>query len=102
MKRSASVASRNERCRITRWLRCQRARCLLRRRRNRGALVMQRPEKIKKPEGKLAILLPGLGAVSTTLIAGVLLARKGLASPVGSLTQTGTIRLGKRTDNRTP
>ena len=63
---------------------------------------MQRPEKIKKPEGKLAVLLPGLGAVSTTLIAGVLLARKGLASPVGSLTQTGTIRLGKRTDNRTP
>jgi myo-inositol-1-phosphate synthase len=64
--------------------------------------VMKRPETIKKPEGKLAILLPGLGAVSTTLIAGVLLARKGLASPVGSLTQTGTIRLGKRTDNRTP
>jgi myo-inositol-1-phosphate synthase len=63
---------------------------------------MKRPEKIKKPEGKLAILLPGLGAVSTTLIAGVLLARRGLASPVGSLTQTGTIRLGKRTDNRTP
>jgi myo-inositol-1-phosphate synthase len=63
---------------------------------------MKRPENIKKPEGKLAILLPGLGAVSTTLIAGVMLARKGLASPVGSLTQTGTIRLGKRTDNRTP
>jgi myo-inositol-1-phosphate synthase len=63
---------------------------------------MKRPETIKKPEGKLAILLPGLGAVSTTLIAGVLLARRGLAAPVGSLTQTGTIRLGKRTDNRTP
>ncbi len=63
---------------------------------------MKRPENIKKPEGKLAVLLPGLGAVSTTLIAGVLLARKGLASPVGSLTQTGTVRLGKRTDNRTP
>ncbi|RYZ01523.1 MAG: inositol-3-phosphate synthase [Myxococcales bacterium] len=63
---------------------------------------MKRPETIKKPEGKLAVLLPGLGAVSTTLIAGVLLARKGLASPVGSLSQTGTIRLGKRTDNRTP
>jgi myo-inositol-1-phosphate synthase len=63
---------------------------------------MKRPENIKKPEGKLAILLPGLGAVSTTLIAGVMLARKGLASPVGSLTQTGTIRLGKRTDNRIP
>jgi myo-inositol-1-phosphate synthase len=63
---------------------------------------MKRPENIKKPEGKLAILLPGLGAVSTTLIAGVLLARRGLAAPVGSLTQTGTIRLGKRTDERTP
>jgi len=63
---------------------------------------MKRPENIKKPEGKLAVLLPGLGAVSTTLIAGVMLARKGLASPVGSLTQTGTIRLGKRTDNRIP
>jgi myo-inositol-1-phosphate synthase len=63
---------------------------------------MKRPETIKKPEGKLAVLLPGLGAVSTTLIAGVLLARKGLAAPVGSLTQTGTIRLGKRTDNRVP
>jgi myo-inositol-1-phosphate synthase len=63
---------------------------------------MKRPETIQKPQGKLAVLLPGLGAVSTTLIAGVLLARKGLASPVGSLTQTGTIRLGKRTDNRTP
>jgi myo-inositol-1-phosphate synthase len=63
---------------------------------------MKRPETIKKPEGKLAVLLPGLGAVSTTLIAGVYLARKGLAAPVGSLTQTGTIRLGKRTDNRTP
>jgi myo-inositol-1-phosphate synthase len=63
---------------------------------------MKRPEKIKKPSGKLAVLLPGLGAVSTTLIAGVLLARRGLAAPVGSLTQTGTIRLGKRTDNRTP
>jgi myo-inositol-1-phosphate synthase len=63
---------------------------------------MKRPETVKKPEGKLAILLPGLGAVSTTLIAGVLLARRGLAAPVGSLTQTGTLRLGKRTDNRTP
>jgi myo-inositol-1-phosphate synthase len=63
---------------------------------------MKRPENIKKAEGKLAVLLPGLGAVSTTLIAGVLLARKGLAAPVGSLSQTGTIRLGKRTDNRTP
>jgi myo-inositol-1-phosphate synthase len=63
---------------------------------------MQRPKKIEKPEGQLAVLLPGLGAVSSTLIAGTLLTRHGLASPVGSLTQTGTIRLGKRTDNRSP
>jgi myo-inositol-1-phosphate synthase len=46
--------------------------------------------------------LPGLGAVSTTFIAGCLLARRSLAEPIGSLTQLATIRLGKRTDNRTP
>ena len=63
---------------------------------------MQRPEKVKKAEGKLAVLLPGMGAVSTTLMAGVLLANKGLVKPIGSITQTGTIRLGKRTDNRVP
>ena len=63
---------------------------------------MQRPEKVSKAEGKLAVLLPGMGAVSTTLMAGVLLANKGLVKPIGSITQTGTIRLGKRTDNRVP
>src|SRR3954463_5313223 len=47
-------------------------------------------------------MLAGLGAVSTTFIAGVLAIRKGLASPIGSLTQMGTIRLGKRTENRSP
>ena len=52
--------------------------------------------------GRLGILLPGLGAVSTTFIAGVELARRGLARPIGSVTQYGTIRLGKRTDNRAP
>jgi myo-inositol-1-phosphate synthase len=52
--------------------------------------------------GKLGILLVGLGAVSTTTIAGVLAVRKGLASPIGSLTQMGTIRLGKRTEGRSP
>ena len=57
---------------------------------------------IKPAEGKLGILLPGLGAVSTTFIAGVLLARKGLAKPVGSLTQMQTIRLGKRDSGRAP
>jgi myo-inositol-1-phosphate synthase len=63
---------------------------------------MQPPQKIRKPEGKLAVLLPGLGAVSTTFVAGCLLTRKGLGRPIGSLTQLGTIRLGKRTDNRVP
>jgi myo-inositol-1-phosphate synthase len=63
---------------------------------------VKQPKKIKKPEGKLGVLLPGLGAVSTTTIAGTMLARKGLAAPIGSLTQLGTIRLGKRTDNRVP
>lgn len=60
------------------------------------------PPSIAAPEGKLAVLLPGLGAVATTFIAGTMLARKGLAKPVGSLTQMGTIRLGKRSDARTP
>ena len=54
-----------------------------------------------KPTGKLAVLIPGLGAVSTTFIAGVELVRKGLGKPIGSLTQMGTARLGKRTDNNT-
>jgi myo-inositol-1-phosphate synthase len=53
-------------------------------------------------EGKLGILLVGLGAVSTTLVAGVEAIRRGISQPVGSLTQMGTIRLGKRTDNKVP
>jgi myo-inositol-1-phosphate synthase len=57
---------------------------------------------IQSPQGKLAVLLPGLGAVSTTFIAGVLAVLKGMAKPIGSLTQMGTIRLGKRTENRVP
>ena len=57
---------------------------------------------IDDAKGKLAVLLPGLGAVSTTFIAGVHAIRKDLAKPIGSLTQMGTIRLGKRTDNRIP
>jgi myo-inositol-1-phosphate synthase len=52
--------------------------------------------------GKLGVLLVGLGAVSTTTIAGVMAVRKGLAKPIGSLTQMGTIRLGKRTEGRAP
>ena len=57
---------------------------------------------IQPAEGKLGILIPGLGAVATTLIAGVEAVRKGLSQPIGSLTQMGTIRLGKRTENRNP
>ena len=57
---------------------------------------------IAPAQGKLGILLVGLGAVSTTFIAGVLAIRKGIAKPIGSLTQMGTIRLGKRTENRVP
>lgn len=63
---------------------------------------MNRPDRIAPPDGKLAVLLPGLGAVATTTIAGALLARRGLAKPIGSLTQMGTIRLGRRTDARSP
>jgi myo-inositol-1-phosphate synthase len=58
--------------------------------------------KIAPAEGKLGVVLPGMGAVASTFIAGVEAVRKGLAKPIGSLTQMGTIRLGKRTDNRTP
>jgi myo-inositol-1-phosphate synthase len=60
------------------------------------------PLKIEKPKGKLGILIPGLGAVATTFIAGVLAIKKGLGKPFGSITQTQTIRLGKRTEKRTP
>src|SRR5205823_14252362 len=52
--------------------------------------------------GKLGIMLVGLGAVSTTTIAGVLAIRRGLAKPIGSLTQMGTVRLGKRTESKSP
>jgi myo-inositol-1-phosphate synthase len=57
---------------------------------------------IAPAQGKLGILIPGLGAVATTLIAGVESVKKGLSQPVGSLTQMGNIRLGKRTENRYP
>ncbi|WP_374166715.1 inositol-3-phosphate synthase [Arcticibacter sp. MXS-1] len=59
-------------------------------------------EYVEPAEGKLGILIPGLGAVATTLIAGVEAVRKGLAKPIGSLTQMGNIRLGKRTEDRYP
>jgi myo-inositol-1-phosphate synthase len=58
--------------------------------------------KIKPATGKLGVLTVGMGAVSTTFIAGMLAFRKGLAKPIGSYSQLGTIRLGKRTENRNP
>src|ERR1700685_1732391 len=63
---------------------------------------MKEISKIAPAEGKLGILIPGMGAVTTTFIAGVEAVRRGLAKPIGSVTQLATIRLGKRTDNRTP
>jgi myo-inositol-1-phosphate synthase len=58
--------------------------------------------KIAPAEGRLGILLVGLGAVSTTFVAGVEAIKRGLAQPIGSLTQMGTVRLGKRTEGRSP
>jgi myo-inositol-1-phosphate synthase len=58
--------------------------------------------RIAPAQGKLGVLIPGIGAVSTTFIAGVEAIKRGLAQPVGSLTQLATIRLGKRTEARTP
>src|SRR5262245_35194258 len=68
----------------------------------RGGSVVQKGVKIEAPSGKLGVLIPGLGAVSTTFIAGVEAIKKKIAQPVGSLTQLGTIRLGKRTERRVP
>jgi len=64
--------------------------------------ALRTPPEVKPAEGKLGILIPGMGAVTTTFIAGVEAIKKGLAKPIGSVTQLGTIRLGKRTDNNTP
>jgi myo-inositol-1-phosphate synthase len=65
-------------------------------------MALKKGVDVKPAGGKLGILLPGMGAVATTFIAGVLAVRRGLAKPIGSLTQMGTIRLGKRTDGKTP
>jgi myo-inositol-1-phosphate synthase len=76
--------------------------------RQRGIIVEPKdftatlPAEIKPAGGRLGVLLPGLGAVATTFIAGVENTRRGLGSPIGSLTQKGTIRLGKRTEHRSP
>ena len=64
--------------------------------------MVKKGVKIEAPSGKLGILIPGLGAVSTTFIAGVEAIKKKIAQPIGSLTQLGTIRLGKRTERRVP
>lgn len=65
-------------------------------------MPVQKGAEIAPAKGKLGVLLVGLGAVSTTFIAGVEAIKQGLAEPIGSLTQMGTVRLGRRTDNRVP
>src|SRR6202012_655462 len=57
---------------------------------------------IQPANGKLGIMIPGMGAVATTLIAGVEAVRRGFAKPIGSISQMGTIRLGKRTEGNSP
>lgn len=59
-----------------------------------GIITMKQFTSIPNADGRLGVLLPGMGAVATTFIAGVLLARRGIAPPIGSLTQLGTLRLG--------
>jgi myo-inositol-1-phosphate synthase len=63
---------------------------------------MQGNVTIAPADGKLGVLIPGMGAVTSTFIAGVEAIKQGLGEPIGSLTQLGTIRLGKRTEGRTP
>jgi len=58
--------------------------------------------RVRPATGRLGVMTPGLGAVATTFMAGVERIRRGLALPIGSLTQLGTVRLGKRTEARTP
>jgi myo-inositol-1-phosphate synthase len=74
--------------------------------RNRGGNKVPSAESIQSTltpaKGKLGVMIPGMGAVATTFVAGVEAIRKGLAKPIGSLTQMGTVRLGKRTDGRSP
>ncbi len=63
---------------------------------------MAKNQEIKSANGKLGILTPGIGAVSTTFIAGVIASQKGLGLPIGSISMMGRIRLGKRTEKRNP
>lgn len=65
-------------------------------------MALKKSVDVKPAQGKLGILLPGMGAVATTFIAGVQAIRKGVGKPIGSLTQLGHIRIGKRTDSKSP
>src|SRR5690349_5977423 len=65
-------------------------------------MALKKGVDVKPAQGKLGILLPGMGAVATTFIAGVQAIRRGLGKPIGSVTQLGHIRIGKRTDNNSP
>jgi myo-inositol-1-phosphate synthase len=65
-------------------------------------MALKKGVDVKPAHGKLGILMPGMGAVATTFIAGVQSIRRGLGKPIGSLTQMGHIRLGKRTDDNSP
>ena len=63
---------------------------------------MHAPVQVAPAEGKVCVLMPGLGAVATTFMAGVEAVKRGLSEPVGSLTQMARIRLGRRTEGRNP
>src|SRR5258705_13272842 len=65
-------------------------------------MALKKGVEVKPASGKLGILPPGMGAVATTFIAGVQAIRRGRGKPIGSLTQLGHIRIGKRTDNTSP
>jgi hypothetical protein len=65
-------------------------------------MALKKGVEVKPAKGKLGILMPGMGAVATTFIAGVQAIRRGIGKPIGSLTQLGHIRVGKRTDNNSP
>ena len=65
-------------------------------------MAIKDPVRIAPADGKLGVLLPGMGAVATTFIAGVEAVKRGIGAPIGSLTQLATVRLGKRTDGRSP
>ncbi|MEJ7598685.1 MAG: inositol-3-phosphate synthase [Kofleriaceae bacterium] len=65
-------------------------------------MALKKGVEVKPASGKLGILMPGMGAVATTFIAGVQAIRRGIGKPIGSLTQMGHIRIGKRTDDNSP